>query len=237
MMNAETIHQLNALNLEFYTALADAFATSRGPSEPGLERTLADLPAGVRVLDLGCGAGRVAGLLPPGSEYIALDFSPALLALAGEQAAKAGVRSHIIQADLLADDWPARIEGVCDCVVLRAVLHHLPGAENRQAVLNRAAGLLHPEGKLILANWQFLDIERLRRRIQSWSEIGLTEEQVEPGDYLLDWRREGQGLRYVHLVDEAETQALAAAADLRIVDLFRSDGKDNRLTLYAVLKH
>lgn len=43
----------------------------------------------------------------------------------------------------------------------------------------------------------------------------------EPGDYLLDWKRGGQGLRYCHLVDEAEVERLAAGSGFRARDLSR----------------
>lgn len=235
-MHSETIQLLNQLNRDFYDAFAVAFAESRGPSEPGLERVLAEVTPGGRVLDLGCGQGRVLHRLPVGCTYVGLDFSRELLAVAAARAAEAGRVAHFVVADLLDPDWPAQAGGPYDWIILRAVLQHIPGAELRQRVVQQAAALLAPAGTLVLANWQFLEVERLRRRILPWAEIGLTEAEVEPGDYLLDWRREGQGRRYVHLVDEAETHALAAAVGLTVAALFRADGHENRLTLYALLK-
>ena len=96
--------------------------------------------------------------------------------------------------------------------------------------------MLGPKGMVVIANWQFLRIERLRRRLLPWDRIGLRESDVDPGDYLLDWQRNGYGVRYVHLVDEAETQQLADGAGLQIDDLFFADGHTNDLTLYAILR-
>lgn len=236
-MREEVINLLNALNRTFYDELAEAFAASRGASEPGLVRALAQAQPGARVLDLGCGQGRVAALLPANCEYVGLDFSAEMLAIA-ERAVNTGhlSRASFVVADLLDPTWPALAPGLYDWIILRAALHHIPGAENRQTILKRAAGCLAPQGRLLLANWQFLEIERLRRRLLPWDVVGLAPDAVEPGDYLLNWQREGYGIRYVHWIGEDETQAIAAAAGLCIDTLFRADGHHNNLTLYAVLR-
>ena len=237
-MREEVINLLNNLNRAFYDELAEAFAASRGATEPGLVRVLAQMQPDARVLDLGCGQGRVAAMLTAGCEYVGLDFSTEMLAIAERAANTSHLDSppRFVIADLLDPAWPALVEGCYDWVILRAVLHHIPGAENRQAIVDRAAECLAPQGRLLLANWQFLEIERLRRRLLPWDVVGLSPDDVEPGDYLLNWQREGYGIRYVHLIDENETAALATCADLSIETLFRADGHQNNLTLYAVLR-
>ncbi len=230
-MESTIVSLLNTLNRKFYDGFAGAFADSRAASEPGLERVLAQMAPGAAVLDLGCGMGRVAALLPAGCAYTGMDFSAELLALAQSAAPQA----RFICADLLAPDWATLLPGDYDWIVLRAVLHHIPGYAHRLRILTQAARLLRPGGRILIANWQFLDSERLRRRLQDWSELGLTEAEVEPGDYLLDWRREGRGLRYVHLVDATETEQLVQEASLEIIEQFRADGHENNLTLYALL--
>jgi SAM-dependent methyltransferase len=159
-----------------------------------------------------------------------------MLALARDRTATASIQTRYVVGDLLDEAWPVAGDDFCEWIILRAVLHHIPGLKNRLGILKHAAGLLAPGGRLILANWQFLEIERLRRRLLPWAALGLSSEDIEAGDYLLDWQREGCGLRYVHWVDEAETQYLAQATGLHIEALFRADGHNNNLTLYAVLR-
>jgi len=233
-MRKEVINLLNNLNRAFYDELAETFAASRGPTEPGLERVFAQMEPGARVLDLGCGQGRVATLLPAGCKYVGMDFSTEMLAIAQRQ--PTCIPTRFVAGDLLDPGWPALVPGRYNWIILRAVLHHIPGAENRQAIVRRAAGCLTSQGRLLLANWQFLEIERLRRRLLSWDVVGLQPDDVESGDYLLNWQREGYGIRYVHWIDEDETATLAACADLSIETLFRADGHHNNLTLYAVLR-
>ncbi len=228
-MEEHVIKQLNALNRDFYDAFAASFAASRGASEPGLERLLKALPAGSRVLDLGCGQGRVAGLLPPSCNYTGVDFSAGMLAEARRRAPQA----RFVQADLLEAGWEDVAGAPWDFVLLRAVLHHIPAYQVRLHLVQRAARLLAPQGTLALANWQFLRVPRLRQRIRPWEELGLDPAQLELHDYLLDWRREGEGLRYVHWIDEEETRRLITDAGLVLDQMFYADGHDNALTLYA----
>lgn len=238
---------LRELNRAFYDEFAGSFANSRAATEPGIERILTHVKAGDRFLDLGCGNGRVALQLPRGCCYVGVDFSAEILALAkaqvmASQAEKANVptlkASHFIAADLVADPWPelgAEVSPHYDWILLRAVLHHIPGFDHRREIVAQAASLLAPQGRLALANWQFTAIPRLRKRFLPWETIGLDKDDVEPGDYLLDWQRDGYGLRYVHLIDEDETRRLAEATHLRIAEMFRADGHSNDLTLYAIM--
>ncbi len=235
-MRDEIVAQLNDLNRAFYNVFADAFVRSRGASEPGLVRVLRNVRPGERVLDLGCGHGRVARMLPPGCRYVGVDFSQEML-LAARRTLRSlphPLDSRLVVADLLSAHWPTTVGETFDWVLLRAVLHHIPGSEHRFRVVRQARSLLASGGWLVLANWQFLRLARIRRRLVPWERIGLTALEVEPGDYLLDWQRGGRGLRYVHLIDEAESRALAQAAGLLVASLFYADGHANNLTLYVV---
>jgi hypothetical protein len=74
----------------------------------------------------------------------------------------------------------------------------------------------------------------LRRRLQPWHLIGLRPEDVEQDDYLLDWQRDGRGLRYCAFIDQTTLGRLAEAAGLRVVETFYA-GRDD-LNLCAVLR-
>jgi SAM-dependent methyltransferase len=115
-----------------------------------------------------------------------------------------------------------------------AVLHHIPSSELRVELLSHVHERLQPDGKLIMSNWQFLHSPRLRARVQPWEAIGLTTDDVDTNDCLLDWRSGGKGLRYVHHFDEAELAGLAAASGFEVRESFYSDGADRKTGLYQL---
>ena len=233
-LDTNTVAKLLALNKAFYGRFANAFSASRGKAEPGLLRLLHSVKPGARVLDLGCGNARVAQLLPPGCSYTGIDFSPELLRSTAPPPHLVSYR--LLVADLVQDAWAKGLTARFDWIVIRAVLHHIPDYANRRAVLSQAISLSSPDGYLILANWQFDRLPRLLQRAVPWSAIGLSEDDVEDGDMLLDWRRDGYGIRYVHLVTRQETLRLAEESGATVVEMFQSDGRTGDLTLYALLR-
>ena len=234
-MNEATVRRLAALNEAFYSRFAAPFAASRAGPQPGYERLLAYVPAGrPRVFDAGCGDGRFGRFLHASGhevDYVGVDFSAALLAARDVDGDVAG---RFEQRDL---SQPGSLDGLgrFDLIVCLSTLQHIPGRRNRARLLAEMAAGLNAGGRVALANWQFLGSARQRRKIRPWAEAGLDERDVEPGDYLLSWQRGGEGRRYVALVDDEETRRLAEGAGLRIVELFRSDGREGDLNLYALL--
>lgn len=234
-MDVQTAQRLTALNREFYQTFARAFSATRQRLQPGVRRLLDDIQPTARVLDLGCGNGELGqALLARGHTggSLGLDFSPGLLQAASAEAAPA---LEFRPADLTQPGWEAGLPAAgFERITLFAVLHHLPGRALRLGLLRPACRLLAPGGRLYLSNWQFLNSPRLRQRIQPWSPAGFDERLLDPGDYLLDWRSQGQGLRYVHHFSPAELEELAAAAGFRIVNMYYSDGAEGNLGLYQV---
>ena len=234
-MNPTTLSRLLDLNRQFYQTFALPFSASRQQLQPGVRHILDVISPTDNLLDLGCGNGELARHLArkghTGS-YTGLDFSPVLL-----EQASAGQPPNFrfLQSDLSSTDWDLSLhpEGY-DAVLAFAVLHHLPGEELRRQTLSKVRALLTPTGRFIHSEWQFLNSPRLKARVQPWEKAGLSEGEVDPGDYLLDWRQGGTGLRYVHHFDQAELEQLADAAGFRVVESFLSDGENNCLGLYQV---
>lgn len=239
-MQPTTAETLLHLNRVFYDRFAVEFSGSRTPNQPGWQRLLDYLPARGRLLDVGCGNGRLAHVLHQLAQpvvYVGVDSSARLLALARANAEALAVPGQFFEADVSAAGWEDRAPaGPYDAVVALALLHHMPGWQRRRDLLAQLAGLLAGDGVLAVSTWQFLNEARLRRKVVDWSAAGLAPEQVEPGDYLLDWQRGGAGLRYVHLLDEAELVGLAASAGLRVQTVFYDDGRNRNLNLFAVLR-
>jgi len=238
-MDPDTVARLLHLNRRFYQTFGDEFSQTRQRLQPGVRRILEALDSQSRLLDLGCGNGQLAAhLVEKGfhGEYIGVDSSAALLNEARKNIPNSA-KAALIQADLAAPDWDQALSGrQFDVVLAFAVLHHLPGESLRRRVLEKTRALLDRQGRFIHSQWQFLNSPRLRARLQPWQKAGIQEADVDPGDYLLDWRRGGHGLRYVHHFTGAELQALATATGFHILETFYSDGETGDLGLYQVWK-
>ncbi len=236
-MNDATADRLIAVNREFYTRFASPFDRSRAGFQPGYERLLDRLPPGtLEVLDAGCGNGRLGLFLASSGRlagYTGVDFIAGFLERAADVLAAAGVPAQFLIDDLAAPEQLAGL-GPFDLVACLSAVQHIPQEARRIHLLDLLAGSLRPGGRLALASWQFLGSRRQRAKVLPWSTIGLADDQVGPEDFLLSWRRGGEGFRYVCLIDEAATARLAARVGLRIVDQFRSDGREGNLNLYTI---
>ena len=236
-VNSTTATKLINLNRQFYQTFALQFAATRSRLQPGVLRILGEIPGDVDILDLGCGNGELARQLASRAHcgtYTGLDFSPELINLAKGKIAGPLDASFYV-ADLTCGDWD---EGLLtqeyDFIFAFAVLHHIPDVQLRRAILRKTRARLISGGCLYLSHWQFLNSPRLRARVLPWTSAGISESDVDPGDYLLDWRQGGYALRYVHHFSEEELAVLAKETSFQARETFLSDGEGGVLGLYQV---
>jgi tRNA (uracil-5-)-methyltransferase TRM9 len=246
-MDGSTISRLLDINRQFYQNFAASFSVTRRRLQPGVTRILGELPSAAHLVDLGCGNGELAVTLARRGwtgAYLGVDFSAGLLSeakLALSRVAAPNLQARFVALDLAE---PSGLVGLAQtvqpaqAVMAFAVLHHIPGVEMRRVLLAQVHRVLEassdPGAVFIHSEWQFLASARLVARCLPWESAGLTQAQVDPGDYLLDWRRDGAGLRYVHAFSEPELGELAQECGFRIREIFYSDGENGRLGLYQV---
>lgn len=234
-MRPETAKKLIELNHQFYQTFAEAFSTTRQRLQLGVTMILDAVPPHTNLLDLGSGNGELAVELSQRDfqgNYLGLDFSDKLIEISKQNNIP---NAEFIQSSLSEPGWADNLPNApFDYVFCFAVMHHFPSEDLRVEFLKTVHKLLVPEGRFIHSHWQFLNSPKLKSRIQPWSEVGLTDDDVDENDYLLDWRSEGRGLRYIHHYRKRELQTLAAKANFRVVGLFTSDGLGNNLGLYEI---
>ncbi|MGD8394996.1 MAG: methyltransferase domain-containing protein [Candidatus Eiseniibacteriota bacterium] len=264
-MKSRVARRLVRLNHAFYEEFAASFAGSRPAVQPGWRRALAgrlgapppspvetpptgSAPApGASLLDLGCADGRllralVERRLPHALErYCGVELGAAFLAraTAGGAARTAPFRVDWVAADLTRPGWSAGVAtpaGGFTTATCFATLFHVPGHRRRLRLLREIGGHLAAGGFLVLSIWRFLELPRLRAKVVPWARAGLGPDDVDPGDHLLDWRRDGQGLRYVHHFAPGELERLWRAAGYRLLESFTSDGAPGDLSRYVVLE-
>ena len=245
-MKPETIAKLHRINQEFYQTFSQSFASTRKRIQPGIRKILREIPRQGNWLDIGCGSGALAvewirqercGL------YFGIDFSPNLICEAKKEILEVkkpeDLEVRFETADLINEDWLSPFENLnLDGALCFAVLHHIPGEEQRQMLCASFAELLDKKKKFYLSAWQVKNSARLVQRIQPWELVGINEDDLDAGDVLMDWRAEKKtgshvsGLRYVHIFNKDGLSALAVNSGFSVTDSFYSDGKEGNLGLY-----
>jgi SAM-dependent methyltransferase len=247
-MKESTEKQLSEINDTFYTRFGREFAETRRRIQPGVGRVLDEVIHSGDWLDLGCGSGTLGCVWAEKGFtglYEGLDLSPVLIAEAQKVTAAVKhtpeLRLVYGQADLSQPGW-TRIcsQPVYDGVLMFAAMHHIPAYERRLGLMKEIAGLLKPGGKFIHSEWQFQRSTKLMTHVVPWEQAGISADELEEGDTLLDWRHTSPerpaetGLRYVHLFSSGELAQLAGEGGFTITAEFDSDGASGNLSLYQV---
>jgi trans-aconitate 2-methyltransferase len=117
-----------------------------------------------RVLDAGCGSGRVTELLAarlPHGKVVALDGSPSMIVAARDRLAPFGDRIEYVVADL---GEPLPIEGTVDAVFSTATFHWVP---DHDALFANLAAILPSGGRLVAQCGGYGNIASVKRAIAS----------------------------------------------------------------------
>jgi trans-aconitate 2-methyltransferase len=113
-----------------------------------------------RVMDAGCGSGRVTELLAdrlPGGSVVALDGSPAMVEQTQARLGRFGDRIEYIVADL---GLPIPLAEPVDAILSTATFHWVP---DHDALFRNLAGVLRPNGRLVAQCGGAGNIEKLKR--------------------------------------------------------------------------
>jgi SAM-dependent methyltransferase len=247
-MHEATARALNALNLALYADRAGEWDAVRERPWHGFGRAigwLAELPYDpLRVLDVGCGNGRLAQALadPLAARgvtlhYVGVDASAPLLERARSRAPRS---ARFVCADFVEHPPEAVLPpGPFEAVVLFGVLHTIPGRARRRALLAAAASRLVSGGLLALTRWRFAECAERRRRIVPWerynenARLPIDPADLEPGDHLLGFGSQGS-VRYGHAISEDELAALLSGLPLEPVDDWCDDGSERCENHYAL---
>lgn len=234
-MDDQTRATLNQINRDFYATTATEFDATRGRAWAGWEQLAQTINHPIRsVLDVGCGNGRFGVFLAEQQSqpftYHGIDNNPKLLEFADKTLKDyPHVTIQLDEQDAILGALPNR---TYDLVVLFGVIHHVPGAIQRQQFMRHLADRVGTNGYLAFAAWRFYEQERFRKRIVAWD----NNVSVEQHDYLLDWRRGERALRYCHYVDDDEHDSLIEATGLTVMADYRADGATQDLNRYTILQ-
>lgn len=201
----------------------------------------------LKVLDLGCGNGRLLDFLLNKAreqgvdlDYLGIDISQKLIDIARQSFQKKGdnVNHKIRFLCLDLTDLDAvkttlekkAVEKRYDLVIIMAVLHHLPDQNSRRGLLNAVVDHLSTGGLITYTTWEFLSDPQTQKLIVK---------DEGNGDYLLSWQGNLTGpLRFAHAFTDFEKNELMQHPQLTLLKAFYADGKNAKLNHYFILaKH
>lgn len=217
---------------EGYNRIAGEFSeTRRGKIWPDLSFLIDEIKNGDKVLDVGCGNGRLfATIQDKQVEYVGIDNSDELIKIAQERF-KDFSNAEFIVADAL--DLPFGDDSF-DIVYSIAVLHHVPSNEFRLKMLSEAGRVVKPAGKVIVTVWNLWQ-KRYYRYIfkEALRKVG-GKSGVDFGDCFIPWKRGAGMMRYCHAFTVTGIKRLAVQAGLDNVEAAKTTKNDYKPNIYLI---
>ncbi|MFZ2189223.1 MAG: methyltransferase domain-containing protein [Candidatus Magasanikiibacteriota bacterium] len=213
-------NDLIKLNKETYNKIAHLFAETRKYLWDDLKPLQKYTKDGFRVLDLGCGSGRLYHLFQDfqpldkargkGVEYIGLDQSEEQIKIAKQKFPNIDFRVGEMTTLPFVDNE-------FDVLYCIATFHHLPDEESRIKSLQEMKRVLKSGSYILMTNWNMYS-----KTAQKLVENGKFNE-FKPGDFLIPWmnsEREVLGERYYHGFILEELENLFKKTGLHVEDQY-----------------
>ena len=206
-MDKKRVQKILEQNKENWEAVADEFAKTRKWNWRELKFLSEYIKDGQKVLDLGCGNGRLCKLLQSKDiEYIGVDNSQGLIKIARRQFNK--FTFLVADALSLGAQLP---NNEFDIIFSIAFLHHIPSKELRLKILKDCFSILKPNGFLIFTVWN-LKQWKLIWRYRLYSLF------LGQRDVFIPWKAgEKKIWRYHHVFTLREIRGLTKKAGFEII--------------------
>jgi len=177
---------------------------------------------GDRVLDLGCGNGRLYDALKDKSiYYTGVDNSPELLDFAKKRWGENESRKFLLGDAINLDWWKGEKYNV---VFLIATLHHIPSENLRKKVLENVGKILAPNGFLIMTNWALFQKKYLAFLVKNIVLKLFGKSDLDFGDAMIPWKSNESGKavaeRYVHAFTLRELKRLVKGVGFEVLENF-----------------
>ncbi|MFA5197665.1 MAG: class I SAM-dependent methyltransferase [Patescibacteria group bacterium] len=234
-MNKQTQKNLLKIVKENYEEIADQFNETRKKYIwPGLLELAKTIKAEDKILDVGCGNGRLLEAFKNRKiNYLGIDSSKPLI----EHAQKLYPENNFRVGDIL--DLGKIPEINFDYVFSVAVLHHLPGQDLQIAALKQIKNKVSENGKIIIIVWNLWNQKKFRKLIIKFFLLKLIKKnlpvgKMDFGDILFDWKNpngEKISRRYYHAFTKMGLRKIIKKSGLKIEKLYKDE-----FNYYAILK-
>jgi 2-polyprenyl-3-methyl-5-hydroxy-6-metoxy-1,4-benzoquinol methylase len=211
-MESDVVNKILELTKTGYQTIARDFSETRNFLWEDLLLFKDFIKDGAKILDLGCGNGRLAQLLEGKNvDYFGVDYNEEFIRIARAKYPQYKFEATDVQ------NLAIPVESY-DIVSLIAVLNHLPGQELKKRVLANAASYLKPGGRLLMTNWNLWNWSGKKSIRAFWQDqllmtgkafaekYGINKDELGYRDVITLWKS-GDGSRIARLYYYAFTRA------------------------------
>jgi len=228
-MDTEYAQYLLKKTRDDYNLIADDFSRTRNKPWEELNFLKRYVKTDERVLDLGCGNGRIFELLKDKQvDYYGIDVSEKLIDIAKKNYPKA----KFIVGDAL--NLPFS-NSFFDAVFSIAVIHQIPSNELRSVFLKEAKRVLKPNGRMILTVWKFHQLDQYYLLFKYTILRLILKSKLDWKDILEPWANKTE--RYYHWFSKKELEILLEDSGFKAEEIgIIKNKKGNRQNIYLVAR-
>jgi alkylated DNA repair protein alkB family protein 8 len=218
-MTPENVQKILAKVKSDYALIAADFNRTRDELWPEIMVLKKYAKPGDKILDLGCGNGRLRLMFKDlDIDYTGTDNSRELLSLARANSDFKLPREDFAEAEM----WQLPFaDNSFDAIYCIAAFHHLPGRELRLKALKEIKRVLKPGGILVMTNWNRWQYHFLHYIIKyTWLKI-IGRHKMDFRDILIPWKNQTE--RYYHVFTLGELKRLMKVSRLDLRENFLTD--------------
>ena len=219
---------------EDYNKIALDFASKRSTLPKDFFDFLPQIKEKERILDLGCGNGRLWEVVQKKNVfYFGVDFSEKLLEIARRKYPRVFFQKANVLSLPFDDDF-------FDKIFSFSVLHHIPSFEFRLTFFREARRVLRKGGLFVLSVWNLLKTKKLLLFKHTLLKLfGLS--PLDFKDIFYPWKDERGTIlawRYFHCFSLNELKKLAKEVGFKIKDAYKKgrNGESKESNLYLILE-
>lgn len=225
-MKQQTEKELLKIVKNNYEEIAEHFSETRKKEIwPELKKIASDIPKDSKILDLGCGNGRLIDAFDREINYYGIDQSKGLIKIAQERyPEQTFFDANILKLNEInfkEKNTPSKF----DFIFSIAVLQHIPGKKKRIELIKNLKNYLEPNGKIIFSNWNMWEIKKYKKLIYKTYLLKLLgKNKLDFGDIIFDWRNSSGKIssrRYYHAFRKKELKEIFTKAGFKIEKLYK----------------
>jgi len=233
-MNQKYAKYLLEKTQKYYNQIAEHFSRTRSFIWPQTEKLAKIVKNNDKILDLGCGNGRLRAFFKNlDIEYIGIDFSKELIRLAKENKGLYLENQKFLIGSVLNLPFSANY---FDKIFSIAVFHHIPSKKLRELFLKEAKRVLKPGGFLILTVWNLYRKKFLKHHLKYSLLKMIGKSKLDFKDIFHPWKNQkGQIIaqRYIHCFTISELKRIVQNSGFKIKEIGFLEKQKSNIYLIA----